>query len=80
MMGIKKRPYYRIQSQIENVPDGEPELYNLEQVEGSWRLSRRGFLATTTALAALLTGFCPDSRVAADNAVNAGQLKSHTDK
>jgi WD40 repeat protein len=55
-MTQSKRPYFRLESRFENGTAGAPELFNLEQVQGEWKMSRRAFVATSAALGALCAG------------------------
>ncbi len=52
----KNRPNFRLQRINSDGSSEEPMLYAIEETDGEWKMGRRGFLATSFALAGMATG------------------------
>ena len=52
-----KKPNYRLQSRYADGSESEPEVYELEEIDHTMKLSRRGFIALS-ALAAVMAAGC----------------------
>jgi hypothetical protein len=75
-MDILKRPNYRlkVENWWEDGTKDEPEFYELTEIEGNLKLTRREFLAVTALLSTLLSGCASVSPI-----LSCKDIKAHKD-
>jgi hypothetical protein len=78
-MDLLKRPNYRlkVENWWEDGTKDEPEFYELTEIEGNLKLTRREFLAVTALLSTLLSGWV--ERGEAKGADSCKDIKAHKD-
>jgi WD40 repeat protein len=70
-MKSKKRPYFRLEKIYADGFREAPEIYRIEELNGDWRMGRRGFLGTSAVSAAAMGSLlgCSGNEETSENAV-----------